>query len=268
MFTATNTVLNDVLAKYEVSVTDLINLDAEKLRRFCEEVKVTPIYELDPRTKKPMKLDKRRTVKQILSDKSFSEYMGDTYWDEEIRVLAETYDVRKRLEAHTRGEDTFRTLAEIGVGFYQLGPGKSVEVNFTVRWLEEVWFTKPASKFVELKDEKGRKVTARKNEEIGIYELSYGDVDKETKEVEAITEEQKQVVSKALESGQRLGTPEEQEERKQIDLTDALVAKHDLPRDWDGLKEYAKKRGIKFGGRTTKKELVNQIVEQILNDNK
>lgn len=96
--------------------------------------------------------DRFGTIKRIRQANSFSDYMGIEYWTERQLTIAEDRRLLEELRANMRGDESLRLLAEMGLGFYNLEPGDTIELDITRGWVEKVLKKKPYAEYLEITD--------------------------------------------------------------------------------------------------------------------
>lgn len=97
-------------------------------------------------------LDRIATIKALESAHSFSDYMSKEYWRGEHIQLAEDSQLAHKVEESDTGKDTFELFADVGLGFHNLKPGQSIELNITRSWVHEYLKKKPVYKQLKIEN--------------------------------------------------------------------------------------------------------------------
>lgn len=150
MFRVKNIALDETFRKY--GKNRLQDLSDEELLDVCAKFHVTVVWIKDKRTGRIISLDKLPTIQNINKALTLSEYMGEMYWPEDLKLEAQKGEIFEKLAAHTNGSDTFLLMEGLGVGFCDLAPGQERIVNFSSRWIKDILTHKSFFKFLELEN--------------------------------------------------------------------------------------------------------------------
>jgi hypothetical protein len=130
MYRITNKALNGINVKA---------MEEQELEDLCAELGVLPAY-LHENENVPQMItgfDVLNTQKKILNNFCFSYYMDLSYFRQEHKALAEKRKLKKTLSKATSGADTYTAFADLGLGFYRLLPGQSVDIDVNKLWITD-----------------------------------------------------------------------------------------------------------------------------------
>ena len=152
MYTIYNESLDVFLELYKV--TNLSELDDDELVDFCnrKEIKVSPVYDVDKKGRRRNLLRRAKikrekggkririvgTIDKIISEKTASFYMDETYWRKDQIKHAEERDIEGFIEMAHTGEELFKAYEQVGFGVWQLEPGSDIELNLSLPYVKEV----------------------------------------------------------------------------------------------------------------------------------
>jgi len=178
MYKIRNKAFDALLKKYDIE--SVYSLNSEQLREVCKDYGVNYKVKRNVRGEQDG-LDMLSTCEILEGMFTFSEYMGDNYWEERQLQISKEHELIQRMESDSSGEDTFKKYARAKLGFHNLRPGAEVEVEWTAAFIFEVMAHKPAVKFLEITDAKtGKSVVNLK----GLEASEVVEVEKDKKEVE------------------------------------------------------------------------------------
>lgn len=151
MYRITNRAFEPIYEKY--SVRDIFELTAEQLDEVCntDPFRMGPVLKRNER-KQIVGIDRLATATVLEQNFTFSEYMGELFWEQRHRDIANDIEILEQLKTHQSGTETFELMARYKFGISKLKPKQSAEVDWTPRWVREVWKNKPMSKFCKLED--------------------------------------------------------------------------------------------------------------------
>jgi hypothetical protein len=149
MYKITNNALSKELAQFDV--LDIYALTTEQLESICIDKGVEVLYRLNNK-KERLGIDKIRTAENLESRFSVSEYMGELHWEERHRLLNTEAGILDQIAGHTDGDQTFETYSRYKLGVFKLRPGQSADVDWTPRWIKEVFEHKPFKEFCTLEE--------------------------------------------------------------------------------------------------------------------
>lgn len=136
----------------EHNLTSLGNATNDALVRICYSIGISPMWVIAKETGQATGVLKRlETVDAIRRAKTFDIYMDESYWDEEQRQIANDNMVREAIATHEYGRQTFDLYEQLGWGFSNLTPGRSMELNVPERWIEDVLMKFPAVRVGDIK---------------------------------------------------------------------------------------------------------------------
>jgi len=164
MYRIYNNALNIVLKPYNVAALD--DLTDDNLTKLCEELRLATVPKKDPVRNIYYGMDKDQTLKKIEQYFAFSTYMGDGYWEARHVEKANSAEISPKLSKMRTGQEVFEIMARHKLGFYMLRPGNSVEVDWTDRYLTEVFLKAPYAQYCEVVDMSTGKPVGQKEEKV------------------------------------------------------------------------------------------------------
>ncbi len=141
MYKIKNVSLDRVYEKYNIK--DLSELTDDQLVELCttnKDFNTQPKYFIEKKMDDRITrggFDRYRTIDAIIDAHSFSDYMGNTYWEQRHIKEAERRKISDILKRNTSGEETFQVFADMGIGFYKLKPGDEVDLDVTSAWIRD-----------------------------------------------------------------------------------------------------------------------------------
>lgn len=191
MYRIYNKAFDTVLPKYGVHSLD--ELDTDSLSKVAESLGLNVVPKQDDKTKKFYGVDRDRTMKTIEDYLTFSMYMGDGYWEEKHLKKVREAEVDSKLGKMKTGDEVFEVMSRHKLGFYKLRPGSSSDVDWTERFIQELFSRTPISKWCEITDLSTGKLFGEKAEST---ETAKQDV---VKELESAVMEAEKNVNEKLE---------------------------------------------------------------------
>lgn len=167
----TNISLDWVYEQYKVR--DLRSLDEDDLLEVCQndKIRVNPVFRF--KNNRVVGFDHRATIKAILSAFTFSEYVSSDYWSAKTRKDMKKMRFMADMQEHSTGRETFQQYAFYGLGFADLTPGSSVELEVPRRWVEDVLVGTPENpkgmaRYLTVEDLDERKEFVKVSEQVDL----------------------------------------------------------------------------------------------------
>lgn len=169
---------------YETLKThDLYSLSDEQFEEACRILKIKPVYKTKTvgSSSRRIGLNKSETIKLIESMHSYDMYINQSYWTDEQLQIDEDLDLIGQMKNHISGRETFELMSRVKLGFSNLKPNQTQELDATMDWLQDEFGVHPLSKFIEVKDLSTGKIlefTAEKDEKGLIKRVTVDFVDR------------------------------------------------------------------------------------------
>lgn len=142
MYRIKNISLEPVLRQYKIQ--SLNDLTDDQLTELCNnnknlnvQMQFYTIKDEKKRGKRRGGFDRYKTIDYMKLANTFSDYMGKEYWESRHQQIADERDLIGEISEHKRGDDTFKAMANIGFGFYNLKPGEEQIIDVTGRWIKD-----------------------------------------------------------------------------------------------------------------------------------
>lgn len=126
----------------EFGITDLSTASNDVLVRICEKVGITPVWESKD-SKLTGNLLRLKTIELIEKSKSYDIYMDEGFFEERHRQSADENKIKDSLKEHSSGRQTFQLFQRLKIGFSELKPGTSIDLDVTKRWVEDIAMKHP-----------------------------------------------------------------------------------------------------------------------------
>lgn len=153
------TIKNIALDKFfaDNNISSINELNNDQLQQACMDLRILPVVTLADEDSKPY-FNSLATVESILKSFEYSIYVSETYWRPEHKRLIEERKAMDTLAKHTKGDDTFKTLELLGLGFFGLRPGMEKTIDVPEAWVNEEFRKHPMCNFLDIRDENGNKI--------------------------------------------------------------------------------------------------------------
>lgn len=237
MYHIRNQAFDEILKKY--GAPDLYALSAERLEEIVSDgpFRTAPILRKNEKGQ-TLGIDRMATAEKLESEYTFSEYMGELFWEERHREIAQEVNILEQLTGHAHGDETFELMARYRIGVFKLKPGQEADVDWTPRWVREVYTQKPISRYcklTEIVDETAESTPeveeVEESTEESVAEESGGKTEQEADEVpkkqtrEVVYTDDSEVTNKLLDT---MGYPTLLKTAKDLGIDDRRVPADEL----------------------------------------
>ena len=165
MYKVTNISLEPVFKKYNVSSLD--GLNRVQLDEICRDMHISVKVTYDAQYNKAKMISDIDVKRQITADCTASVYMGDSYWEEPQKKIFEEHGGYAKTKTFTSGEQAYDFWEECQLGLNYLKPGRSAEMNWTRRWIDEMLVNFPIMDILRIEDLETGIVLKRVTEDTG-----------------------------------------------------------------------------------------------------
>jgi len=175
MYTIKNVAFDKVYKKY--GVKSLAQLTDAQLADACDMLHESAIWERDKQMR-PIKIKRSKTISYLEDQFKFDDYQPWSYASAEQIALLEENEGREVTVKHETGEQTFRFYQDLALGFWDLKPGETREVDYTQSYMMKEFINRPYCNekldLVQVFDEDGNRILKNKTvEEFKVEEKTF-----------------------------------------------------------------------------------------------
>lgn len=143
MYKLFNNSLTKVLEKYKIAKLEDLN-DAQLEYVCAEEIGFSPKFNYEDKNGRKIKttIDRFATIRFIRYNKADSDFMPEPYWSPEIREMLNAAKWNEKLADRDEipdGRAFYQFFQEFQIGYWELLPGQSIEVNFTENFMISIF---------------------------------------------------------------------------------------------------------------------------------
>lgn len=161
MITIKNIAIEQICEKYKVKT--LKELTDIQLKEICLNYGIiAKSQQVNKNGVKTMVFQRILTEQQIIKDLTFSDYVSAEYWTEDVLKTMDEVSMQKQISEDVDGGQTLKRFAEYNIGFYELKPGQSQELNASFDWIDGYFKNKPYAIYFEIKFDNGEKYKIEK----------------------------------------------------------------------------------------------------------
>lgn len=166
MYRFKNISLEPVFAKYDTR--DFNTLSDNTLIELCTELNIIPEFMIDvvntpgaadgytfvTSVTQMGNFDKYATVRKIMKTFTYNVFVEQTYWRPSDVEKANKFRLAKRLKEiqSNKHNELYQLFQDIGLGFAELKPGMSIELDCPPRWVNEYFLKSPMHRMFSMEN--------------------------------------------------------------------------------------------------------------------
>ena len=166
MYKITNAAFKESFKKF--NVTRLEQLSIDQLKEVAKEAHEELVWSKDTNGRR-ISIQRTDSINFLKDQYRLSDYMPESYWSDEQRNLLNESGWNKELQKAVDGKATYQFFQNFQLGYSELRPSESIEVDYTPAYMKEVFMELPAVRtgLIEIYDDNGKQLLPENKSEIG-----------------------------------------------------------------------------------------------------